>query len=242
MRRQFLVLLTLLFLCSCAKPQAPHPSARLGALPQTNRGWWYARFEVFWPQDSKPKWYVDALIAEEIIKPILEKNKKEIELWRFHRRAARDNAGHQFSFIFYASAPVADRIYENIRNDSLVQQLIDNGILVCVRYDDTSVISRPYIQDTSDPNWSIEIQKSWPYFIMGASRMWLDTLTQISLEYTRSYSFITLDEKLKAYQDIYDSMTYLWQEQCGHALLHHLYALYGYVPVKVRQVDMLMRF
>ena len=204
--------------------------------------------------DPAPNLAITLGIPTEKAKEIMEKlvdrinhtlqrmNKKEIELWRFHRRAARDNAGHQFSFIFYASAPVADTIYENIRNDSLVQQLLNNGILVCVRYDDTSVISRPYIQDTSDPNWSIEIQKSWPYFIMGASRMWLDTLTQISLEYTRSYSFITLDEKLKAYQDIYDSMTYLWQEQCGHALLHHLYALYGYVPVKVRQVDMLMRF
>ncbi|RLB85923.1 MAG: hypothetical protein DRH15_02755 [Deltaproteobacteria bacterium] len=242
MIRRFLAFAIIISLCSCAKPNVPTPTASQATPTFPTKGWWHVRFKIFWPQDSRPRWWVDAAIAHEVINPILRNNKSNIELWRFHRRAARDKTGHQLSLLFYSSAMVADRVYEDIAANTFLQELLTEGIVVSVKYDDTSLVAMAGIGDTSDPNWAVEIQNSWPYFIMGASEMWLGTLNQITLEYQKEHPFSSLDEKLEGYQDIYDSMVFLWQEQCGHALLHHLYALYGYVPIKVRQVDMLMRF
>jgi hypothetical protein len=49
----------------------------------------------------------------------LEKFDNDIYLWRFYRRAARDEAGHQFSFMFYASSLTAYSIYQDLSNDIL---------------------------------------------------------------------------------------------------------------------------
>jgi hypothetical protein len=63
--------------------------------------WWYARYRLEWPQGAEPDWPVDLLLADRVIKPVLQSHRNEISYWRFHRRAIRDEAGHQFSFIFY---------------------------------------------------------------------------------------------------------------------------------------------
>ncbi len=242
MRKLYVISLLFLVLCSCAvspRTQIGKPAAPVTAAV---KGWWYARFQIQWPEDSKPSWYIDAAIADQVIKPALRTYETEIDLWRFHRRAVRDDVGHQFSFIFYTNQQSANLIYSNIKENPFLQLLQSGGQVVKVRYDDTSVIKKPNIQDTSDPRWSIEVQKSWPYFIMGASNMWLDILDQLWNEYEQQHPSLTFETQLEAYHNIYDSLTYLWQEECGHALLHHLYALFGYVPVKVRKADLLMRF
>jgi len=241
-RRLCLFVFAALVLSSCTTVPKMPPTATGPATKIPIKGWWYARFKILWPDDSKPYWHVDAAIAHRVIRPILQAHANDIELWRFHRRAARDSAGHQFSFIFYASSKSAAKIYGDIRSNEFLQWLKDEGWVKKVAYDDTSVISRPDKGDTSDPNWSKEIKESWPYYIMGASRTWLSTLTQICQEYQEDHPSLTFEQQLQAYKKIYDSLTYLWQEEGGHAFLHHLYALFGYVPVKVRQADLLMRF
>ena len=47
------------------------------------------------------------------------------------------------------------------------------GLIIKDSYDDTSQITKPNIGDTSDLNWSSPVKKSWPYFMMGVSQMWL---------------------------------------------------------------------
>ncbi len=65
------------------------------------KGWWYAKFRMDWPKDAEPLWHMDPLLAHRVIAPVLSRYSEEISLWRFHRRAAPDASGHQFSFIFY---------------------------------------------------------------------------------------------------------------------------------------------
>jgi len=92
----------------CVAPQ----QAKENQLPAA--GWWTASFQINW-QEVEPAWYIDAMLAHRVISPALELQKKDILLWRFHRRAVKDEAGHQFSFLFYSSPAAANKIYALIR-------------------------------------------------------------------------------------------------------------------------------
>ena len=150
-------------------------------LPSGN-GWWFARFRMHWPPDTKPIWYMDLYLAHQVILPKLEQNKPDINLWRFHRRAARDGGGRQFSFIFYSSPQTARHIFNALKTDPLVNNLKLGGVLDQYVYDDPTQITRPNIEDTGDKNWPASIQKTWPYYIMGASQMWLNLIAEIVSE------------------------------------------------------------
>ena len=180
-------------------------------------------------------------MAHKIVLPVLDKHRKDIYLWRFHRRAARDNAGHQFSFIFYASPSAARKIYRSIEADSLLNQLKQSGIIVRYIFDDTGTVKKPGIEDTSDPIWSRQIQKSWPYFIMGASQTWLDLIVQQSLSKAVENTPSSLTELTNFYQRLHQSINASWQTEGRHAFLHHLNAIFGYEPVIIYE-KRLMRF
>jgi len=147
---------------------------------KTEIGWWYASFRINWPQDEEPSWHNDFIIAHRIIAPVLSRYAKDISLWRFHRRAVQDQAGHRFSFIFYSTPETARKIYEAIEATALLQEMKSAGLIVETTYDDTSKIIRPNVEGTSDNHWSQPVQKSWPYFIMGVSQMWLDLINQFA--------------------------------------------------------------
>jgi hypothetical protein len=85
----------------------------------SSAGWWSARFRMYWPPEEEPFWHTDLLIAHKIVAPVLLQYKDRIYLWRFHRRATRDRAGHQFSFIFYASAQTAYQVFDTLRSNAL---------------------------------------------------------------------------------------------------------------------------
>ena len=178
-------------------------------------GWWYARFQINWPEKSTSNLYLDTMLAHKIVLPVLKKNRKNIYLWRFHRRAARDNAGHQFSFIFYASPPVARKIYRSITADPFLNQLKQAGIIVRHTFDDTGTVVRPGIEDTSDPNWSVQIQKSWPYFIMGTSQTWLDLIVQYADNKTGENPPLSLQEIQLYYQQIHNLLPLRGRKKAG---------------------------
>jgi hypothetical protein len=91
--------------------QAPKPLTP-ETLPAAELGWWKARFQILWAPDEAPSWNVDLILAHQIVLPVLQQHKDAIVLWRFHRRAARDEFGHRFSFIFYASPATAIDIFQ----------------------------------------------------------------------------------------------------------------------------------
>ena len=96
-----------------------------------DNGWWKAAFFVTWPEDEDPLWHVDLLIAHRVIWPVLRQFDHHMVVWRFHRRAVRDKTGHQFSFIFYCSAPTAQKVFDAIRADHDLRAMRDRveGIL-----------------------------------------------------------------------------------------------------------------
>ena len=174
---------------------------------------------------------MDLYLAHQVILPKLEKYKKDIDLWRFHRRAARDGAGRQFSFIFYSSPQTARHIFNALQTDPLVAYLKTEGILDRDVYDDPAKIARPNIEDTSDKNWPPSIQKTWPHYIMGASQMWLNLIAEIAAEKQADESPASVAEIEAFYQQVNETITELWQKEGRHAFMHHLNGLFEYKPL-----------
>jgi hypothetical protein len=204
-----------------------HEQTQPGTLPAGD-GWWYARFYIDWPEDEKANWYMGTLIGGEVIAPIFDEYYQDVYIWRIHRRANRDNRGHVFSFIFYSTPEGAQRIYNAIENDAVVQSLLESGRLTEVKVDDVTSITRPNIEDTSDDNWPLSVQKTWPAMIMGASRMWLDLVSELA---SREDNTDGLEAK---YKNVQDNITGIWRQQGQHAMLHHLNAIYAYQPLLIR--------
>jgi len=202
-------------------------------------GWWYARFRMQWPQDAKASWYLDLFIAHQIILPVLEKFENDIGLWRFHRRAARDETGHQFSFIFYSTPSAAYDIFQFLMNDTLLHEVKFAGLIIEDIYDDPSIVTKPNIEDTSDPHWPSLIKENWPYFIMGVSQMWLSIITDIAEDISNGHPASSISEIEALYQEVDSRLTDLWQKEGRHAFLHHLNAIFGYEPLIVYEKRLL---
>ena len=153
-----LVLLMAALLAGCAARSAviaapeqeatkPGPSQGPGTAAE---GWWYVRFGLHWPAGAEPAWNRDLLLADQVVRPALSQHREAISLWRFHRRAARDGAGHRFSLIFRASPASAASIYDQIRTNATLARLQRRGMVESVGFDDLSRIERPGVADTSD--------------------------------------------------------------------------------------------
>ena len=196
-------------------------------------GWWRAAFKINWPNNSEPLWYVDLILAHKVIAPILDTYQDQIVLWRFHRRAARDSAGHQFSFIFYCSSDLAATIMSKIELNYLSHHLIQTGKITKVNLQSTANIKESNLEATSDKHWSKPMQKAWPYYIQGISRMWLTLIDQYTLNVLKNNDRAAKDLDV-LYQKVNQKMIQTWQEEGSHALLHHLNALFGYRPLKLR--------
>jgi hypothetical protein len=187
-----------------------------------------------WPENTEPSWHIDPLIAHRIVAPVLNRYYRDIPLWRFHRRAARDSEGHQFSLTFYSSPKLADRLFDTLRSDQLLKRMKRAGLIIQDLYEDTSKISTPNTEDTSDGNWATPVRKSWPFFIMGVCRMWLSLIDEIEKNIPKKDKFPSLKKMTASYRVVNQSITALWTEQGSHSLLHHLNAIFGYEPVLIR--------
>ena len=219
--------LTFLLLTACA---TPHVIISDPAPPTPAAGekyWWYARFGHVWPEGEDPAWHRDVLLADRIITPVLAEHHKWITLWRVHRRAAHDSAGHQFSFIYRTTPEVAARINARIESDPLLARLLRAEKIKTVRYDDPAKPQRAAIEDTSDPSWTPDMQRAWPHYIMGVSRLWLELIRELASKADES------DDLDTRYAAISEELDNLWLHQGGHALLHHLNAVFGYQEVNV---------
>ncbi len=188
--------------------------------------WWAVRFAMERPEGDT-RWETDLLIAHRIILPLTQAYRNDLALWRFHRRSAADAKGHQFSFIFFASAETAARINRSIHADPMVARLLATRTVAAVLTDPGDHRQRPEVGDTSDPNWSPLMQDNWPYFIMGVSRMWLGMIDQASRS-IGSGPTADIQQLVTHYAAVNQTITRTWQAESYHALLHHLNALFGY--------------
>ncbi|MGB5748337.1 MAG: hypothetical protein WBM69_15245 [Desulfobacterales bacterium] len=206
------------------KPVAPEE------LPPGN-GWWRVRFRMNWPPDTDPVWHMDLYLAHQVILPLLEKNKNEIHLWRFHRRASRDRTGRQFTFYFYSTPRTAQQIYDALQSNPILINTLSAGVIDDIVYDNPANIKRPNIDDTSDKTWPLLIQKTWPYYINGVSQMWLNLVAEIAARDLQDDHPASIEDIESFYRQVDETVTELWQENGRHAFLHHLNAVFGYEPL-----------
>jgi hypothetical protein len=188
-----------------------------------------------WPEGEEPAWHMDAFLAHRVIGPVLARHRSQIELWRFHRRAARDNAGHQFSFLIYTSPIVAEAVFRDMASSRDLDQMKKAGGIARFSFDGTAKIETPNIEDTSDRNWSLPVQQSWPYFIMGASEMWLRLISSYAESVGWGKDVASAKELDELYVKINEAVKKAWQAEGEHALLHHLNAIFGYEPLAITE-------
>ena len=227
--RQIVIALMLFGLwgCSAVQLQPLEPSAEQGNL-QEGQGWWSVRFRMPTPDDEPPRWHIGALLAGEVIAPVFETHFQDIHIWRVLRRAGDDDHGHVFSFIFYSTPAAAQRIYNDIAVNPVLERLREADKVSWVGFDDLHEISRPAIEDTSDSSWSPLVQRTWPAMIMGASRMWLDLVGEIAAAHADE---IDLEKRYGIVQQELDD---IWATEGQHAVLHHLSAVFAYKPLLIR--------
>ncbi|MEJ2639565.1 MAG: hypothetical protein P8010_08330 [Desulfosarcinaceae bacterium] len=226
------VLLVLLAGCATAVPGGPAPGP--GALKSApGSGWWQVHLHFNWPENTPPAMYLDLLAAREIFAPLIEAHRSELPLWRFHRRAARDEAGHRLRFLFYARPETARKINTALMAHPLMAGLHETGILERVVIDDPEAPLQANLAATSDPNWSPAMQASWPYFIMGVSQLWLNLMDGFAAGELLGPPPKDLPALIQYYKDMDDRMTATWRQEGRHALLHHLNALFGYERLAV---------
>jgi hypothetical protein len=176
---------------------------------------------------------VDLLLAHAVVGPVLKEHTKELPWWRFHRRAAQDETGHQFSFLFYSNSGAAAAVMQDIRQSSVLQQALANRIVEKVAFDDPSNPCHPEIEAMSDPHWTPELQRNWPSYIMGVSSLWLGLIDDI-MEHAPPHND-HFSELLERYRQAKDAVTNLWYQEGQHAFLHHLSAIFGYEPLMIRK-------
>lgn len=231
------LILAMLFGCSARELQTQNlPQANLPpAYKDTNQNyWWRCQFKIVWPENSRLNWGMDLLLAHSVISPVLQNNYENISYWRFHRRAARDNAGHQFSFLFFSKPEAAAKIYWEIQQSSILQSALKANLIEKVATGDPQNPRFPNIEDTSDSNWPTDIQKNWPSYIMGVSSLWLGLIDGSMQEPTYENDDINL--LLEKYLEVDAKITQMWRNEGQHALLHHLSAVFGYNPLFIRKM------
>ena len=194
--------------------------------------WWYCHFKLDWPEDVELDLAVDLMLAHAVVGPVLQQHRQEIPYWRFHRRAARDEAGHQFSFIFYADSATATAVMADLHHSAILQQALTGKILERVSFDDPNNPVRPNLEDASDPDWTIEIQRNWPAYIMGVSATWLGLIDDVMPD---TLATTDIQKLIQQYQQVHARITAMWTREGQHAFIHHLSAIFGYEPVMIRQ-------
>ena len=237
------LLLASVLLAACTpalqvQPAAPFaPAAAALDAEQAQRYWWQLRIRLAWPDDAAPDFAAHLLIAEQLYLPAIVGNQAALPLWRFHRRAGRGDAGNQFSLIFYADKATAARIDEEVKSAPLTQWLLDNKLIDKVRFAQRSPEELGRLELTSDPQWPIEIQRSWPYFAMGASQTWLMLVQELSSE-QQLEGDVDYPALLQHYQGVDSRLNAQWRQYGQHAYLHHLSAIFGYQPLEIRSTTL----
>lgn len=233
---------TLLLTGACASSMpipldTPAPLPAYVAFEESGKSWWRVNFKLAWDQEEEPNWHVDVLLADQVMAPIIAHGEPRIFLWRFHRRASTDEAGHRFSFIFYADPETAAMVNNGIENSLPTARLVEEGIVQEVRLAELDETAAQDIGATSDPHWPEALRRGWPWFIMGVSQSWLRLIDETKANRPPPEATSTSD-LLEYYRDLHEEVSSLWREHGQHAYLHHLNAVFGYQLLIIRETNL----
>jgi hypothetical protein len=222
----------LLSACAYQQPVTTILSPGITRITDQVQYWWHVKYRIHWAANTEPDLFIDLLLADAVIEPILLKHYESISYWRFHRRAARDDAGHQFSFIFYSDKNTAQSINQEINHNEITKKMLEMNILQKIQTDDPDRNTLAEINAISDMNWPVTLQNAWPAYIMGVSSTWLQLINQ---EIRDERPVSDINYLLDRYKQADVTISKLWYEQGQHAFLHHLNAIFGYEPVLIKE-------
>ena len=211
-----------------ATPSAPAPAPT----PQADApAWSSAAFRFAALPSGGPDWRLDHVIAGEVVAPLIARHGAYLQHWRVHRRAAPDAAGHQFTLFMYTSPAHALTVFDELGREPVIEALAREGHLRQLVLLEGGPDGRPGVADTSDPNWSPELARSWPRFIQGVSDAWI----ALVLEHTPPPKVEeALDDTIARYGVAAEAVASVWRDEGTHAYLHHISAVFGYSPLLVR--------
>jgi hypothetical protein len=240
---QYALLIGFVIVTGCAQTlqiPPPTPFEPLAAAPDVKNpeyDWWQYTFKLTWPEDDGPDFSRHLLIADKIFAPALAAHQEHIPLWRFHRRAGRDKAGHRLSLILYTDSATAEAFNHSVSSNLLTSWLTERNMIEKTGFHPRSPQEMGQLELTSDPNWPMEIQRSWPYFIMGVSQAWLMLVQEHSAEGMPTGN-VDYTELLAHYQTVDQRVNTQWRENGQHAYLHHISAIFGYQPIRIRSSEL----
>ncbi len=229
--------LTCLFLSACAPrhkqfPLAMNTSFSESALNLEDGAWRACRFKIAWPEHLGADGAVDLLLAHSVVQPVLQNQVHHVPWWRFHRRAARDDSGHQFSFLFYTTPGISKKLMSRIQESPVLQELLASKIIERATCDDPKTLRSSRIEAMSDTHWSPALQKHWPAYIMGVSTLWLGLIDDAM---TGSPELKDIFIRLEQYRKASAIVTEIWRKEGQHAFFHHLSAVFGYEPLMIQK-------
>lgn len=187
--------------------------------------WTQIAFHIRWNQEESVSLWLDALIAAEICKPVLDGWAFHLTYWRFHRRARADEAGHIFRVSVYMKKADAKRLIEDIEGNSLTVKLLDSGLV--------NKITTQRKKDVADGAWDLPIQRAWYPFIQGVCGCWVSLVKEFAKD-PRQQSDKTLIGLCEVYMSVDKRIGEVWRDDLSHPLLHHLNAIFGYGGMKAR--------
>jgi hypothetical protein len=203
------------------------------ASTQSSLGWYTGYFRFSWPTKSEPQWYLDLIIGHAVVAPVIHRYLQGLSLWYFHRRANRDERGHEFAFSFLTTAEHAQEISVELQGDSLLKDLHEAGLVLedtCANLESIPTSEKP---PYSWHDWPSSVQNSWPHFVMGACQTWLKLADILLPAIQQTSPASDLNIILQHYQQLLTQINDLWQKNGAHAFLHHLNAVFGYIPVRL---------
>jgi hypothetical protein len=122
-----------------------------------------------------------------------------------------------------------------LSQDRLVAEMTKEGLVDKVECEGFPAGTEHLVEATSDPSWSPAIQRTWPYFIMGISEMWLRLVDEHARSLAASPPPATLAHVVAFYETVNRSVSLAWGTEGEHAFLHHLNAVFGYEPIRITE-------
>ncbi len=225
-------------MCGCSASNKPVQDVSVHNVPPSykvldNTYWWRCKFKNVWPANVGPDLVIDLLLAHAVVSPVLVRHIDDVPYWRFHRRAARDQAGQQFSLIFYSKPEVASAVFAEIHESEILKRAISANLVEKVITDNPDHPNFSAIEATSDTHWSLDLQKNWPAFIMGVSSLWLGLINESFQDSPENVADIHW--LLEKYREVDVKIAEIWRTEGQHALLHHMNAVLGYKPLIIRK-------
>jgi hypothetical protein len=195
------------------------------------RKWHSIKFTIKWDGISAPKFFIDLIIMDLLVAPVIERFKSEFEVWRFHRRAIKDKRGHELSLLLYVESNEANEMFEQIASNNLFTLIKRNYLKSNIELE-----SGPReIEGRGDNSWPEDINKVWPYYMTGVCNMFVNLIKEIKANRIEKIDVNNAQNEIEDYyEELGKEIAAKWFKYGSHAFLHHMGAIFGYELIFLR--------